>query len=96
MKKKRVRPLRRLSALFQALAGETMDEKSIKEIESLLNSDLYQGLTILEATEQFNIDTLRFHLLRNGPEKRDTSFSVEDYNATHNEVNNKLGNFIKS
>lgn len=52
------------------------------------------GLTILEATEQFNIDTLRFHLLRNGPEKRDTSFSVEDYNATHNEVNNKLGNFI--
>ena len=52
------------------------------------------GLTILEAAEQFNIDTLRFHLLRNGPEKRDTSFSVEDYNATHNEVNNKLGNFI--
>ena len=52
------------------------------------------GLTILEATEQFNIDTLRFHLLRNGPEKRDTSFSVEDYNVTHNEVNNKLGNFI--
>lgn len=52
------------------------------------------GLTIKEATEMFNIDTLRFHLLRNGPEKRDTSFSVEDYNATHNEVNNKLGNFI--
>lgn len=52
------------------------------------------GLTILEAAEQFNVDTLRFHLLRNGPEKRDTSFSVEDYNATHNEVNNKLGNFI--
>ena len=52
------------------------------------------GLTILEATEMFNIDTLRFYLLRNGPEKRDTSFSEEDYNATHNEVNNKLGNFI--
>ena len=52
------------------------------------------GLTILEAADMFNIDTLRFHLLRNGPEKKDTSFSVEDYNATHNEINNKLGNFI--
>ena len=52
------------------------------------------GINILEAAEMFNIDTLRFHLLRNGPEKKDTSFSVEDYNATHNEINNKLGNFI--
>ena len=52
------------------------------------------GINILEAAEMFNIDTLRFHLLKNGPEKKDTSFSVEDYNATHNEINNKLGNFI--
>lgn len=52
------------------------------------------GITVLEAVEQFNVDTLRFYLFRNGPEKRDTSFSTEDYNATHNEVNNKLGNFI--
>lgn len=52
------------------------------------------GLTILEAIEELNVDTLRFYLMRNGPEKRDSSFSIEDYNATHNEVNNKLGNFI--
>jgi methionyl-tRNA synthetase len=52
------------------------------------------GMSILEASEQLNVDTLRFHLLRNGPEKRDTNFSIEEYNATHNEVNNKLGNFI--
>ena len=52
------------------------------------------GLTVLEATEQYNIDTLRFHLLRNGPEKKDTSFKEEDYISTHNEINNKLGNFI--
>ena len=52
------------------------------------------GLTILEAAEEFNTDTLRFHLLRNGPEKRDSNFGVDEYIATHNEVNNKLGNFI--
>ena len=52
------------------------------------------GINVLEAADMFNIDTLRFHLLRNGPEKKDTSFNVEDYNSTHNEINNKLGNFI--
>ena len=52
------------------------------------------GLTILEASESLNVDTLRFHLLRNGPEKRDTNFTIDEYNATHNEINNKLGNFI--
>lgn len=52
------------------------------------------GMTVLEAAEEFNIDTLRFHLLRNGPEKRDSNFGTEEYNATHNEINNKLGNFI--
>ncbi len=52
------------------------------------------GITVLEATEEFNIDTLRFHLLRNGPEKRDSNFGIDEYNATHNEINNKLGNFI--
>lgn len=52
------------------------------------------GLTINDAIKDLNVDTLRFHLLRNGPEKRDSNFSIEDYNATHNEINNKLGNFI--
>ena len=52
------------------------------------------GLNIIEATEKFNIDTLRFHLVRNGPEKKDTSFNEDEYIATHNEINNKLGNFI--
>ncbi len=52
------------------------------------------GMTVLEAAEEFNIDTLRFHLLRNGPEKRDSNFGIDEYNSTHNEINNKLGNFI--
>ena len=52
------------------------------------------GLTILEALERYNVDTLRFHLLRNGPESKDTNFTEEDYIMTHNEITNKLGNFI--
>ena len=52
------------------------------------------GLTILEALEKYNVDTLRFHLLRNGPESKDTNFTEEEYIMTHNEITNKLGNFI--
>ena len=52
------------------------------------------GLTILEALERYNVETLRFHLLRNGPENKDTNFTEEEYIMTHNEVTNKLGNFI--
>ena len=52
------------------------------------------GLTILQAMEKYNADTLRFHLLRNGPENKDTNFTEEEYKMTHNEIVNKLGNFI--
>ena len=52
------------------------------------------GLTILEALDIYNVDTLRFHLLRNGPETRDANFTEEEYKMTHNEITNKLGNFI--
>ena len=52
------------------------------------------GMTVLEAVEEFNIDTLRFHLIKNGPEKKDSNFTIEDYTATHNEITNKLGNFV--
>ena len=52
------------------------------------------GMNIIEATLKYNTDTLRFYLIKNGPEKKDTSFSEEDYIKVHNEVNNKLGNFI--
>ncbi len=52
------------------------------------------GLTILEAANKYNVDTLRFYLLRNGPENKDSNFTEEEYFRTHNEINNKLGNFI--
>ena len=52
------------------------------------------GMTVLEAVNEFNIDTLRFHLIKNGPEKKDSNFTIEDYISTHNELTNKLGNFV--
>ena len=52
------------------------------------------GMTILEALDKFNVDTLRFHLIKNGPETRDSNFTEEEYILTHNEVTNKLGNFV--
>lgn len=48
----------------------------------------------LDWAKNNNTDTLRFHFLYNGPEKRDSNFSYELYAATHNEVVNKLGNLV--
>lgn len=48
-----------------------------------------------EAVEKYNSDTIRFHLINNGPERKDTNFSVMDYITTHNnEITNKYGNFV--
>lgn len=52
------------------------------------------GLTVLDALEMYDSDTLRFHLIKNGPETRDTNFTEEEYFSTHNELTNKLGNFV--
>lgn len=52
------------------------------------------GLTIIEALNKFDTETLRFHLIKNGPETKDTNFTEEDYILTHNEITNKLGNFV--
>ncbi|MGP1608565.1 MAG: methionine--tRNA ligase [Clostridium sp.] len=52
------------------------------------------GLTILEALDLYDTETIRFHLIKNGPENRDSNFSEEDYKNTHNEITNKLGNFV--
>ena len=52
------------------------------------------GLTILEALKIYDTETLRFHLIKNGPESKDSNFTEEDYIMTHNEITNKLGNFV--
>ena len=53
------------------------------------------AISALDAIENLNVDTLRFHLISNGPERKDTNFTISEYVATHNnEVTNKLGNFV--
>ena len=48
-----------------------------------------------DLADKFNSDTIRFHLINNGPEKKDTSFNMLDYLTTHNnEIVNKYGNFV--
>ena len=50
---------------------------------------------VKEFCDEYNSDTVRFHLINNGPEKKDTSFNVIDYVTCHNnEITNKYGNFV--
>ena len=44
--------------------------------------------------KEYNTDTLRFHFVLNGPEKRDSNFTLDLYKATHNEIVNKFGNLV--
>lgn len=53
------------------------------------------GITALEALDKYPSDSLRYHLISNGPEKKDTNFTPEDFINTHNgEIVNKFGNLI--
>ena len=53
------------------------------------------GITALEALDLYPLDSLRYHLVSNGPEKKDTNFTPEDFVATHNgELLNKFGNLV--
>ena len=53
------------------------------------------GITALEALEKYPSDSLRYHLVSNGPEKKDTNFTPEDFINTHNsDIVNKFGNLI--
>ncbi len=53
------------------------------------------GITILDLTEQYDIDSIRYYFLSNGPEKKDGNFSEEEFKTVHNsDLVNKYGNFI--
>ena len=52
-------------------------------------------MTALEALDLYESDSLRYHLIANGPEKKDTNFTIEDFENTHNgEILNKFGNLV--
>lgn len=53
------------------------------------------GITALEMLDKYNSDSLRFHIINNGPEKKDTNFTIEGFETTHNsEILNKFGNLV--
>ena len=53
------------------------------------------GITTLEMLEKYNPDSIRFHIINNGPEKKDTNFTLDDFEKTHNtEILNKFGNLV--
>ena len=53
------------------------------------------GITAKEALELYPVDSLRYHLVSNGPEKKDTNFTPDLFLATHNgELLNKFGNLV--
>ncbi len=53
------------------------------------------GWPMLDMLDKFNPDSLRFFCIANGPEKRDSNFTFEEYHAQHNgEIVNKFGNFV--
>ena len=53
------------------------------------------GITTLEMLGKYNTDSIRYHIINNGPEKKDTNFTLDDFERTHNsEILNKFGNLI--
>lgn len=53
------------------------------------------GIPAIELVEKYGSDSLRFHLINNGPEKKDANFTMESFVATNNgELLNKLGNLV--
>ena len=53
------------------------------------------GIPAMELAEQYNSDVLRFHLINNGPEKKDSNFTIDSLIATNNgELLNKFGNLV--
>ena len=53
------------------------------------------GITILDLLDEFDVDSIRYYFLNNGPENKDSNFSLDDFKRVHNsDLVNKFGNFI--
>lgn len=53
------------------------------------------GITVLDLVSQYNIDSIRYYFISNGPEKKDSNFSLEEFKNVHNaDLVNKYGNFV--
>ena len=53
------------------------------------------GITILDMVEEFDVDSIRYYFINNGPENKDSNCSIDDFKKVHNsDLVNKFGNFI--
>ncbi len=53
------------------------------------------GIPAIELVDKYQSDSLRFHLINNGPEKKDSNFTIDSLIATNNgELLNKFGNLV--
>ena len=53
------------------------------------------GITVLDLASEYNIDSIRYYFMSNGPEKKDSNFSLDEFKNVHNsDLVNKYGNFV--
>ena len=90
-----------LPAMLEALNDNYVIPNRMVSAEYLLMDDQKiskssngNSFEALEWAKNYNTDTLRYYFAVNGPEKRDTNFSLELYANCHNEIVNKFGNLV--
>ena len=93
------------SIIFNALLAGLKDDFHLVDVivsteylninDEKISKSKGNGITTLEMLEKYNSDSLRFHIINNGPEKKDTNFTLDDFERTHNnEILNKFGNLV--
>ncbi|MEG2600348.1 MAG: methionine--tRNA ligase [Bacilli bacterium] len=74
----------------QIVSGEYVNLNNEKMSKSKGNL-----LTVNEMIDKYGVDTSRYFMIANGPEKKDTNFTIEDIINAHNKfLVGVLGNFI--
>lgn len=63
--------------------------------EEKISKSKGNGITIRQMLDNYDSDMIRYYLIANGPEKKDSNFSIEDFTAICNaEIVNKFGNLV--
>ena len=63
--------------------------------EEKISKSKGNGITIRQMLDNYNSDMIRYYLIANGPEKKDSNFSIEDFISICNaEIVNKYGNLV--
>lgn len=90
-----------LPAMLEALNDNFVIPNKMVSAEYLLMDDQKisksrngNSFEALKWATDYNTDTLRYYFAVNGPEKRDSNFTLDLYATTHNEIVNKFGNLV--